>query len=95
MIVRQSEIAAFREAILDAKVVKIEFDVLWELWNRAAPRFTGDPGQAAALKDALVELSGSLVIELPKQAWDKSTVPLCHATFSFRPHGARATSGPG
>ncbi len=75
MIVRPSEIAAFREAILDAKAVKIEFDVLWELWNRAAPRFTGDPGQAAALKDALVELSDSLVIELPKQAWDKSTVP--------------------
>ncbi|WP_370948846.1 hypothetical protein AB5J62_15190 [Amycolatopsis sp. cg5] len=75
MTVRPAEVATLRAAILGTNSVKIEFDTLWRLWNQAAPRFTGDPGQAAALHEALLELSGAAVIELPKQAWDKSTVP--------------------
>ncbi|WP_134731665.1 hypothetical protein [Amycolatopsis nivea] len=75
MIVRPSEIESLRAAILGTNLVRIEFDRLWRLWNDAAPRFTGDPDQAAALHHALRELSDSVVLELPKQAWDRSTVP--------------------
>lgn len=75
MTLRPSEVATLRGAILDTRSVKIEFDTLWQLWNRSAPRFVGDPDQAAALHEALLQLSNSSVIELPKQAWDASTVP--------------------
>ncbi|WP_328609435.1 hypothetical protein OG943_10005 [Amycolatopsis sp. NBC_00345] len=75
MTLRPSEIATLRGTILATGSVKIELDALWRLWNRAAPRFVGDPGQAAALHEALQQLASTAVLELPKQAWDASTVP--------------------
>ncbi len=72
---RRSETAALRDAILDTGSVRIEFTALWRLWCKVAPRFVGDPAQATALHSALLELSQDAVIELPKRAWDNSTVP--------------------
>lgn len=71
---RHSETAALRDAILDTGSIRIEFTALWRLWCKVAPRLMGDPVQAAALHSALLELSQDAVIELPKRAWDNSTV---------------------
>lgn len=72
---RTSEATALRDAVLASGSVRVEFAVLWLMWCRVAPRFVGDRGQAAALHDALLALVGQGVIELPKGAWDTSTVP--------------------
>jgi hypothetical protein len=72
---RRSEIAALREEIFQTRSVRIEFASLWRIWCRVAPRLVGNPDQAAALHAALLELSQDAVIELPKGAWDNSTLP--------------------
>jgi hypothetical protein len=72
---RPSETDALRRALLDNGSVKIEFAIVWQLWAQAAPRLVGDPGQAAILRAALIELSTTSVIDLPKRAWDMSVMP--------------------
>jgi hypothetical protein len=72
---RTSETTALGDAIRETGSVRVEFAVLWQLWCRAAPRFIGHRDQTAALLDALLDLARHEVIELPKGAWDASTMP--------------------
>lgn len=72
---RASETTALRDAVLTSRSIRLEFAVLWLMWCRVAPRLVGDREQAATLHEVLLALAGQGVIELPKGAWDTSTVP--------------------
>lgn len=72
---RNGEITALSEAIVAAARVRIPMEQLWQLWTSAAPRLHGDPGQGAALAAALAILGERGTIDLPANAWDRSTDP--------------------
>jgi hypothetical protein len=72
---RTSEVSAFGEALTAGGSVRIDLDGLWRLWAATAPRLVGDPDQTTALDAVLRELAVRGLIELPVDAWDRTTAP--------------------
>jgi hypothetical protein len=72
---RSSELDALADALGAAARVRILSTQVWQMWTAAAPRLHGDPQQAAELAAALHVLSERGTIELPVDAWDRSTTP--------------------
>lgn len=69
------EIAALAEALTTYGRTRVSLHELWPMWAAAAPRLVGNLDQAAGLSQALAELSRQRIVELPKEAWDRSTTP--------------------
>ncbi|OBK67150.1 hypothetical protein A5653_17625 [Mycobacterium colombiense] len=72
---RSRELNALADALGAAARVRILSPQLWQMWTAAAPRLHGDPRQASELAAALDILSERGTIELPVDAWDRSTTP--------------------
>jgi hypothetical protein len=72
---RTSEIDALSDALIATARVRIPLERLWQLWTAAAPRLHGEPHQAADLAAALTIIAGRGTIDLPANAWDRSTTP--------------------
>jgi len=75
MNVRPGEIRELSELIRSSGRVRVPLSDLWRMWDLSAPRLSGNPGQVAALRQALSDLRDEGIIELPSGAWDLSTSP--------------------
>lgn len=75
MNVRPGEIRELSELIRSSGRVRVPLSDLWRMWDLSAPRLSGNPGQVAALREALTDLHDAGTIELPVGAWDRSTSP--------------------
>jgi hypothetical protein len=72
---RTSEVDALSDALIATARVRIPLEQLWQLWTVAAPRLHGEPHQAAELASAVTIIAGRGTIDLPANAWDRSTTP--------------------
>ena len=75
MNVRPGEVRELSERIRSGGRVRVPLSDLWRMWELSAPRLSGNPGQVAALREALTDLCDAGTIELPVGAWDRSTSP--------------------
>lgn len=71
----KSEISSLGEALIAKRKVQIPLGELQTAWAKVAARLVGQSNQVEELVSALTELASDGVIELPVQAWDRSTVP--------------------